>query len=68
MTWLENLIRPDLKDFAAYRSARAEGPAVGVQLDANESPWPPVGKLAAENSYHRYPSPQPPAALGRGAS
>ncbi len=62
MTWLTNLIRPDLRDFAAYRSARTEGAgAAFIELDANESPWPPLGRLASEDNYNRYPSPQPPA-------
>jgi histidinol-phosphate aminotransferase/imidazoleglycerol-phosphate dehydratase/histidinol-phosphatase len=61
MNWLSQLIRSDLRDFAAYRSARTEGAnAASIELDANESPWPPLGRLASEDSYHRYPAPQPP--------
>lgn len=60
--WLDNLIRPDLRDMAAYSSARNEAGAMAatIALDANESPWPPFGTTQAkEDSYNRYPDPQP---------
>ncbi len=61
MNWLANIIRPDLRAFAAYRSARTEtsGAFVGVVLDANENPWPPFGFRAIESVSNRYPEPQP---------
>lgn len=66
MTWIEDLIRPDLRDFTAYRSARSQdGGAASIEVDANESPWPPFGRLAAEDRYNRYPDPQPAALRDR---
>lgn len=61
MNWLENIMRPDLRAFAAYRSARTEagGASIGVGLDANENPWPPFGPRAGEIASNRYPEPQP---------
>ncbi len=66
MTWLLNLIRPDLRSFAAYRSARSDaaGPA-SIEIDANESPWPPFGRFAAEGKFNRYPTQQPAELTGR---
>jgi len=62
MTWLLNLIRPDLRDFQAYRSARGEGATpAAIQVDANECPWPPFGRNAAGEEYNRYPAQQPGA-------
>jgi histidinol-phosphate aminotransferase/imidazoleglycerol-phosphate dehydratase/histidinol-phosphatase len=66
MTWLSDLMRPDLRDFAAYRSARSEAASpASIEIDANESPWPPFGRPAAEDAYHRYPEPQPAALRAR---
>jgi histidinol-phosphate aminotransferase len=66
MVWLNKLMRPDLQSFAAYISARTETPfAASIVLDANECPWPPFGKMAAECEYNRYPDPQPTALCQR---
>lgn len=54
------LVRPDLRDFGGYvsaRSARLEGE---VWLNANESPWPNPADVGA-SSCRRYPEPQPQA-------
>jgi len=63
MNWLKNLIRPDLRDLAAYSSARTEAGdfAPGIGIDANEFPWPPFGPMAAQYNVNRYPDPQPAA-------
>lgn len=54
-----DLVRPDLRDFGGYRSARSERMQGEAWLNANESPWPnpadPTGSL------RRYPDPQPQA-------
>lgn len=67
MTWLDKLMRPDLRDMAAYSSARGEagGFKPSLPLDANESPWPPFGSLAARCMANRYPEPQPFELKGR---
>lgn len=55
------LIRPDLRDFTGYSSARTsfEGPAARIWLNANEAAQPneadPAGRV------RRYPEPQPDA-------
>ena len=56
MNVIEKLIRPDLREFARYRSARDESKERGVLLDANEMPW---GIL------NRYPNQQPDKSLGK---
>lgn len=69
--WLNDLIRPDLLGMSAYSSARNElsTMADSIYLDANESPWPPFGtRLAKEDSYNRYPEPQPHMLAARFAS
>ena len=48
-------LRPDLKDFVPYASARRTGSVGRIRLDANESPWPSRGGTAL----NRYPAPQP---------
>jgi histidinol-phosphate aminotransferase/imidazoleglycerol-phosphate dehydratase/histidinol-phosphatase len=67
MSWLENLVRPDLRTLAAYSSARTEAgdTAISIAIDANESPWPPFGPIAALCAPHRYPDPQPAALCQR---
>ncbi len=67
MTWLMNLMRPDLCALAAYRSARkeAEGFAPDIGVDANEFPWPPFGSSSVQGKMNRYPEPQSAALLGR---
>ena len=60
MSWLENLMRPDLRALAGYSSARTEATfEASIALDANESPWPPFGSIAQYSKPHRYPDPQP---------
>ncbi len=61
MSWLRDLIRPDLQSFAAYGSARTEAGAFvpTLPLDANEGPWSPFGPLGALEPLNRYPDPQP---------
>lgn len=58
MSDLLDLVRPDLRDFAGYSSARRSGtqPAQ-VWLNANENPWPNPADPAAH--CRRYPEPQP---------
>src|SRR5690242_1129230 len=51
MNRLINLIRPDLRDFTAYSSARDEANNGQIWLNANESPFP--------HSLNRYPHKQP---------
>ena len=70
MEWLNNLIRPDLRGFTAYQSARVQagGAVADVAVDANESPWPPFGSIAAQCEANRYPEPQPVALRARLAS
>jgi histidinol-phosphate aminotransferase len=52
-----DLVRPDLRDFAGYASARRSQAQGAIWLNANESPLPspadPGGRL------NRYPEPQP---------
>lgn len=55
-----DLLRPDLRDFAGYSSARRSAtlPA-SVWLNANENPWPNPADPDAH--CRRYPEPQPAA-------
>lgn len=50
-----DLVRPDLREFAGYASARRGKERGSIWLNANESPWPAPGAL------NRYPDPQPAA-------
>lgn len=70
ISWVEKLMRPDLRELEPYRSARMEagGFEPDIGLDANEFPWPPFGKLAAEYKANRYPEPQPEVLLKKLAS
>ncbi|MBB1471607.1 MULTISPECIES: histidinol-phosphate transaminase [unclassified Luteimonas] len=52
-----DLLRPDLRGFAGYRSARGEVARGDVWLNANESAWPNPGD--AGGGTNRYPEPQP---------
>jgi len=67
MNWLDELIRPDLRSFAPYRSARSEsgGFAEGIGIDANEFPWPPFSPVALRWKPNRYPEAQPKHLLRR---
>lgn len=51
------LVRPDLRDFAGYASARRANVSGSVWLNANESPQPSLAD--AQGVLHRYPEPQP---------
>ena len=57
------LVRPDLRAFAGYRSARSESLRGDVWLNANESPWanPADVPSATAGGVRRYPDPQPQA-------
>lgn len=54
-----DLVRPDLRDFAGYRSARSDRLDGSVWLNANESPW--ANASDAGERLRRYPDPQPEA-------
>ncbi len=56
---LLDLVRPDLRAFAGYSSARKTGAAGNIWLNANESAWPNPADAAAR--CNRYPEPQPDA-------
>ena len=51
------LVRPDLRDFAGYASARRGTARGSVWLNANESPWPSTADPSRR--LNRYPEPQP---------
>lgn len=51
------LVRPDLRGFTGYRSARSEALQGEVWLNANESAWPNPADAGA--ACRRYPDPQP---------
>ena len=53
-----DLVRPDLRDFAGYASARRTSARGSVWLNANESPLPSAADPSRR--LHRYPEPQPP--------
>ena len=59
MSTLLDLVRPDLRDFGGYSSARKEASGGRVFLNANESPWAP--QIAGGEGLNRYPEPQPEA-------
>jgi histidinol-phosphate aminotransferase len=63
MTSVLDLVRPDLRAFAGYASARREKATGHVWLNANESPWP----SSADDGLglNRYPEPQPAALRAR---
>lgn len=52
-------VRPDLRDFAGYSSARRAALEGRIWLNANESPWP--NPADAKAHCQRYPQPQPEA-------
>jgi len=61
-----DLVRPDLRDFTGYasaRSARLSGQDVSstTWLNANESPWP--NRAEGAEQLRRYPDPQPAGLL-----
>ncbi len=51
------LLRPDLREFAGYASARRSTVTGSIWLNANESPLP--SPADASQSLNRYPDPQP---------
>ncbi|WP_267120792.1 aminotransferase class I/II-fold pyridoxal phosphate-dependent enzyme, partial [Xanthomonas sacchari] len=53
------LVRPDLREFAGYSSARSSALQGDIWLNANESAWANAADGDAGN--RRYPDPQPPA-------
>src|SRR5690606_2780201 len=54
-----SLLRPDLRAFAGYRSARSSALQGDVWLNANESAW--ANPADVDGSSRRYPAPQPAA-------
>lgn len=56
---LLDLVRPDLRDFAGYSSARRAGVTGSVWLNANENPW--TSPVDEGRGLNRYPQPQPQA-------
>jgi histidinol-phosphate aminotransferase len=54
-----DLVRPDLRGFGGYQSARSERLRGDIWLNANESGWASVAD--AEAACRRYPEPQPEA-------
>ena len=63
MSGVLDLLRPDLRDFAGYASARRANVTGSVWLNANESPLP--NAIDGGLSLHRYPEPQPAALRAR---
>lgn len=61
MSGLLDLVRPDLRGFGGYSSARKEASGGRVFLNANESPWAP--EIAGGEGLNRYPEPQPEALM-----
>ena len=63
MTSVLDLVRPDLRAFAGYASARRENATGHVWLNANESPW--ISSADSGHGLNRYPEPQPAALRAR---
>ena len=63
MTSVLDLVRPDLRAFAGYASARREKSTGHVWLNANESPW--ASSADSGLGLNRYPEPQPVALRSR---
>ncbi|MDH5821539.1 histidinol-phosphate transaminase [Luteimonas sp. RD2P54] len=61
MSTVLDLVRPDLRDFAGYGSARSERLQGRIWLNANESAW--RNPADAADACRRYPEPQPPALI-----
>jgi histidinol-phosphate aminotransferase len=55
--------RPEIVALQPYSSARMEARSATVMLNANESPWAPVG--SEDSTLNRYPDPQPEALRAR---
>lgn len=60
-TMIENIIRPDLLDFTAYRSQTNREAIANIWLNANESPYPLELKLNV--NVNRYPPRRPQSLL-----
>ena len=58
-----DLVRPDLRAFAGYASARREKATGHIWLNANESPW--TSSADSGLGLNRYPEPQPAALRAR---
>lgn len=63
MTSVLDLVRPDLRAFAGYASARREKATGHIWLNANESPW--TSSADSGLGLNRYPEPQPAALRAR---
>ena len=63
MSTVMDLVRPDLRGFAGYSSARRATASGSVWLNANESPLPSTADPGL--GLNRYPAPQPPALQAR---
>ena len=63
MTSVLDLVRPDLRAFTGYASARREKATGHVWLNAKESPW--RSSADAGLGLNRYPEPQPAALRAR---
>jgi len=63
VTSVLDLVRPDLRAFAGYASARRDKATGHVWLNANESPWP--SSADGGLGLNRYPEPQPAALRAR---
>ena len=63
MTSVLDLVRPDLRAFAGYASARREKAKGHIWLNANESPW--TSPADSGLGLNRYPEPQPAALRAR---
>ncbi|MGH8032826.1 MAG: histidinol-phosphate transaminase [Luteimonas sp.] len=59
MSALLDLVRPDLRGFGGYKSARSELLRGDVWLNANESAW--ANSADVDDASRRYPDPQPQA-------
>ncbi|MFY9288505.1 MAG: histidinol-phosphate transaminase [Alphaproteobacteria bacterium] len=70
MSWLLNLMRPDLRTMKPYSSARTEAGSFtpSIAIDANECPWPPFGPISSLCEPNRYPEAQPLALRQRMAA
>ena len=62
MSTAARLLRPDLKGFAAYESAKPQRGV--VRLHANESSWR-ADWDETDDGLNRYPEPRPPRASSR---
>jgi len=62
---IESLARPEIVAMKPYSSARREGPASGILLNANEAPQALLQDAAITAGLNRYPDPQPAELLRR---